>query len=103
LQLCEPGDQAVERDNLAIHNKASGFLLMHCLDHFGIFCIQSNSIPRKESQIATAAKGEAALPIPFRLKYPSLSREDFIRERRQHGRNPFWLRAPLKPGPGVSG
>src|SRR5437879_2458198 len=33
LQLCETGDQAVDRDTLAIRNKASGCMLMHRLDH----------------------------------------------------------------------
>ena len=68
LQLCEAGDPTVKRNNFAIRNEVSGFLLMNRLDHFGIFRIQPNSIPRKEIQIATAAKSEAALPVPFWLK-----------------------------------
>ena len=68
LQLCEAGDRAVERDNLAVRDERSGFLLRNCFDHFGIFGVQPNSIPRKQIQIATTAKSEAALPIPFRLK-----------------------------------
>ena len=68
LQLCEAGDGTVERDNLTIRNERSDLLLMNCFDHLGIFPVQPNSISRKEIQIATAAKSEAALPIPFRLK-----------------------------------
>src|SRR6266404_7945822 len=68
LQLCEAGDHAVERDNFAIRDERSGFLLMDRLDHLGIFRVQPNSIPRKEIQIATTAKSEAALSVPFRLK-----------------------------------
>jgi hypothetical protein len=77
-------------------------LLMNRFDHLGIFRVQPNPIPRKEIQIATTAKNEAALPIPFRLKQPSLSRKDFIRERRQHGRNPFRLGSVSKRGLGIS-
>jgi hypothetical protein len=101
LQLCEAGDRAVERDNLAIGDERRGFLMMNRFDHFGIFRVQPNSIPRKQIQIATAAKSEAAFPIPFRLKQPSLARKDLIRERRQHGRNPFRLCSISKPGLGV--
>jgi hypothetical protein len=75
LQLCETGDLAVKRNNLAICDERSGFLPTNRFDHLGIFLIQPNSIPRKEVQIAPTAKGEAALPIPFRLKQPSLSRK----------------------------
>jgi hypothetical protein len=60
LQLCKTGDLAIERDNLAIYDERSGFLLMDRLDHLGIFGVQPNSIPRKEIQIATTAKSEAA-------------------------------------------
>jgi len=79
LQFCEAGEFAFECDYLAIRYERGGLLLMNCFDHFGISRVQPNSIPRKEIQIATATKSEAALPIPFRLKQPSLSRTDFIR------------------------
>ncbi len=68
LQLCEAGDHAVECDNLAIRDERSGLLLMDRLDHVGIPGIQPNSIPRKEIQLPTTAKNEAALPVPFRFK-----------------------------------
>jgi hypothetical protein len=64
LQLCETGDLAVKRKNLAICD----VLADKRFDHLGIFLIQPNSIPREEIQIATTAKSEAAFPIPFRLK-----------------------------------
>jgi hypothetical protein len=65
LQVCEAGDPVVERDNLAIRHETSGFLLINRFNHLGIFCVQPNSIPRKEIQIATTAKSEAALPSHF--------------------------------------
>jgi hypothetical protein len=37
-------------------------------DHLGISGVQSGSIPRKQTQLATVAKSEATLPIPFWLK-----------------------------------
>src|SRR3984893_3416436 len=102
LQLCETGDFAVKRNNLAICDERRGFLLTNRFDHLGIFLIQPNLIPRKEVQIAPTAKGEATLPIPFRLKQPSLSRKHFIRECRQHGRNPAGLCPVANPGLDVS-
>jgi len=53
-------------------------LLINCFDHFDI-SRSANSDPRKEIQIATATKSEAALRHPhFGSKQPSLSRTDFI-------------------------
>lgn len=46
---------------------------------------------REEAQFAAAAKSQAALAIPLRLKQPSLSRIALVGERRQHGRNPLRL------------
>jgi hypothetical protein len=90
LQLCEARDRAVERDNLAIRYERSGFLLMYRFDHLGISGVRDHGEKR------------GSAPHPISAQTTILSRKDFIRERRQHGRNPFRLGSVSKPGLGIS-
>src|SRR3984893_13885724 len=98
LKLRKAGDPILERDDLAIDDEESGLLLMNRRRDLRIPVVQQDPVPREEAQIATAAKSQAALAIPLRFKEPSLAREAFVRECRQHRSNPFGLRSFPKAG-----
>jgi hypothetical protein len=64
LPLCEAADPFLQRDDLAIRNERSGFLLTIPSTTSGYFAFSRIRF-REEIQVATTAKDKAALPVHF--------------------------------------